>query len=404
MFGHQRLPSTGRRVSPTQLPKRFTRLAVAAIGILLTSLFFLTHVAHWELPITSATGSKTWSLLPASEAAPGDKSPVYPFETTSAFYPVTHHDAATKSIQELCASFPNHLLQRIQPVLKMGHGEKREQILAQLNTVSACFDAQELLLFSDMDETILGRHAIDVLANLPEAYRIDNPDFEPYDTLQQMLDSPGAYDRSKDPTIGKNGWKLDKYKFLAEVERAWLMKPGRDWYVFYETDTYIVWDNMFRFLSTLDPAAPFYIGSPSPGREETWFANGGPGFVLSRGAMDKLLSRDRPLLEGPRSGSQFVAAPPLTLRGMDLVKGDCCGDSVLGWMLWEAKVPLSGFFPLFNTYPVHGIPYTERSWCQPVITMHKSTPEDMLALWRWEHRTRKLGVGNPRSLTPLGRE
>jgi len=171
--------------------------------------------------------------------------------------------------------------------------------------------------------------------------------------------------------------------------------------VFYETDTYIVWDNMFRFLSTLDPAAPFYIGSPSPGREETWFANGGPGFVLSRGAMDKLLSRDRPLLEGPRSGSQFVAAPPLTLRGMDLVKGDCCGDSVLGWMLWEAKVPLSGFFPLFNTYPVHGIPYTERSWCQPVITMHKSTPEDMLALWRWEHSTRKLGVGNPRLLTPL---
>ena len=91
--------------------------------------------------------------------------------------------------------------------------------------------------------------------------------------------------------------------------------------------------------------------------------------------------------------------PPLTLRGVDLIKGDCCGDSVLGWMLWKAGIRISGFFPLFNTYAAHKIPFTERAWCQPLITLHKSTAEDMMDLWRWEFQARQLGVsGSGRAL------
>jgi hypothetical protein len=375
MLGHWRLPSAGLLMA--KLNKRLMRAFFLVALLLLT----LQLVSLRFSQIQVAPGATGWPFLSARRQT----TPVYSFETTSSFYPVADADAENRTIEELCAPFPKYLLQRIQPILKMGHGEPRSQVEAQLKTVSACFDSEELLIFSDLDEVILGRHTIDILANLPERYHHDNPDFAPYDALQQMLGRTrhggatkhGILDAAVDPTAGKHGWKLDKYKFLAEVERAWLMRPGRDWYVFYETDTYILWDNMFRFLSTLDPTAPLYIGSPSPGREGTWFANGGPGFVLSRGALEKLLSH---------------AAPPLTLRGLEMLRGDCCGDSVLGWMLWEAGVPISGFFPLFNTYPAHRIPFTERSWCQPVLTMHKSTPQDMLDLWRWEHRERKLGV------------
>ncbi|KAK0625200.1 hypothetical protein B0T17DRAFT_492491 [Bombardia bombarda] len=318
----------------------------------------------------------------------------YTFETTSAFYPAALEGAETKTVQDLCSSFPSHLMQRIQPVLKMGHGEDRQKRDAQLDSVSACFGPTELLIFSDMDEvSVHGRHVMDIIANLPQAYFTDNPDFDNY-TAMRELQKGGRLTAENDPTIGKNGWKLDKYKFLAEVERAWLLRPDRDWYVFYETDTYIFWDNMFRFLSMLDPQAPLYMGSPSPGQEYedpyskktmlTWFANGGPGFVLSRGAMEKLMSRKS------SPAGQFTA-PPLSLAWLDTLRRDCCGDSVLGWALWHAGIPLSGFFPMFNTYPAHAIPYTERAWCQPALTVHKPNPSDMLELWRWEHTHRQLG-------------
>jgi len=321
----------------------------------------------------------------------------YPFETTSAFLPVTHHDVESKTIEELCTSFPRHLTQRIQPVLKMGHGDNREMVEAQLESVSACFGAEELLVFSDLEETIHGRHTIDVLANLPRAYREKdgegnaNPDFVNYENMHALA-SQGKLTKENDPARGKNGWRLDKYKFLAGAERAWQMRPGRDFYVFYETDTYISWDNMFRFLSTLDPQSPLYMGSPSPGRHDekrkldTWFANGGPGYVLSRGAMEKLMGRRASSKTGQ------LTDPPVSLKWMDLVRSDPCGDSVLGYALHDAGVPLSGFFPLFNTYAVHSLPFTERVWCQPVLTMHKLKPEDLVGLWRWEHGRRKLGA------------
>lgn len=396
MLGHRRLPSAGLLMA--KLNKRLTR----ALFLVVVLFLVLRLVSQRFGQLQVMPGSARWPFLNTRRAE--QQTPVYPFETTSNFYPVADDDADNRTIEELCASFPKYLLQRIQPILKMGHGEARSQIDAQLKTVSGCFDSDELLLFSDLDEVILGHHAIDILANLPELYHHDNPDFKPYDALRQMLGRAGVFDATIDPTAGKHGWKLDKYKFLAEVERAWLMRPGRDWYVFYETDTYILWDNMFRFLSTLDPSAPLYIGSPSPGREGTWFANGGPGFVLSRGALEKLLSRSSSSSSSPSKSSngRLDGAPPLTLRGLEMLKGDCCGDSVLGWMLWEAGVPISGFFPLFNTYPAHRIPFTERSWCQPVLTMHKSTPQDMLDLWRWEHCSRKLGVSKHFEFPQLG--
>ncbi|KAK4153770.1 beta-1,3-N-acetylglucosaminyltransferase radical fringe [Chaetomidium leptoderma] len=331
-----------------------------------------------------------------SRGEPTPAPAFYPFETTSAFFPVANHDAQNKTIEQLCASFPHHLTQKIQPVLKMGHGENRKMVDAQLESVSACFGPDELLVFSDLDDLIYGRHAIDILANLPRAYRDGdnegnaNADYANYEAMYALA-RDGELTADNDPARGKNGWRLDKYKFLAGVERAWQMRPDRDFYVFYESDTYISWDNMFRFLSTLDPQSPLYMGSPSPGRRDekkkvdTWFANGGPGFVLSRGAMEKLMRR-----RSSPAGSQFTD-PPISLKWLDLVRSDPCGDSILGWALWNAGVPLSGFFPLFNTYAAHTLPYTERLWCQPFLTMHKLKPEDMKTLWRWENERRKLG-------------
>ncbi|KAM7217461.1 beta-1,3-N-acetylglucosaminyltransferase radical fringe [Rhypophila decipiens] len=356
----------------------------------------------------------------------GSQSRFLPFETTSSFHPVSYSESETqsKSISDLCANFPHHISQnRIQAVLKIGHGESRDKLDAQLNSVSACFQPGELLIFSDLDEDLVLsssnttekkeqniHRAIDIVANLPSSYFDPYPHSEGQTTQAEeftnyeamiALSKQGKLTTENDPTRKDNtGWKVDKYKFLAEVERAWDMRPNKEWYVFYETDTYVVWDNLFRFLlGGLDPDKEWYMGSPSPGRVDndyagpeqngqrtkikTWFANGGPGFVLSRGAMGKLLRRE--------SEEGRLVTPPLTLKWLDTIRSDCCGDSVLGWALWKVGIKLNGMFPMFNVYPLHGVPFSERKWCQPVLTMHKTLPADMEGLWRWEQGVRKLG-------------
>lgn len=132
------------------------------------------------------------------------------------------------------------------------------------------------------------------------------------------------------------------------------------------------------------------MGSPSPGHRDTrrdtttWFANGGPGFVISRGAVKKLLER--------RVGLDEQSVPTLTEMWQPLVKEDCCGDSVVGWTLWDAGVALQGYWPMFNPHTLHGVPFSEVNWCQPVFTLHKSLPEDMVRVFRWEFGQRKTEV------------
>ncbi|KAB5536315.1 family 31 glycosyltransferase [Coniochaeta sp. 2T2.1] len=384
------------------LNKRLSRTILFASLILLSLIFAGYYSASPKLYDNARDRLPTWLAPPSpgggdekrpeTPATSGDEPEIYPHETTSQFFPV-FFDVSTAKKADLCASFPRYLLQRIQPVLKMGHGESRDKIEAQLDSVSACFAPDELLIFSDLAETIREHKVIDIIADLPDSYRgADNPDFEGYLTMQAMR-ANGTLDSDKEAMKKINGWKLDKYKFLPGVERAWNMRPGRDWYVFYETDTYIVWDNLFRFLSTMDPGKEHYIGSPSPGRLDerngeknkikTWFANGGPGYILSRAAVEKLLER-----KVSKTTGRYLD-PPLTIRWLDLLRRDCCGDSVMGWTLWNVNIHVEGYWPLFNPHPMHGVPYSEHYWCQPVVTLHKTRPEDMEHLWKWEHSRRR---------------
>lgn len=147
-------------------------------------------------------------------------------------------DPAKSTTEELCASFPRHMLESVQPVLKMGYSENRDKVEGQLNSSSACFQPGELLIFSDLDETLRGHDVIDILAYLPETYynTTEYKKMEPY-LLQKELKANGTLDNNKEAKKKIDGWAIDKFKFLPGVERAWAMKPNRDFYVFYETDT-----------------------------------------------------------------------------------------------------------------------------------------------------------------------
>ena len=358
-----------------QSPLRRPWIILPALFLCFSIPFLLFRSAPFEKLngwLTSTTQPEPAAPEPVPEI-PG----FYDWHTRSSFNPVRQENAANKSLKELCASFPTHLLDEIQPVLKTGHGVLDVRVRPQLQSVSACLS--NLLIFSDVDEHYEGRDIIDVIADIPPALSENAKQLDEWRD-GSLVDGPSSKKSA--------GWKIDKFKFLPAASRAWRMRPRRRWYVFYEADTYIVWDNVFRLLENFDPDKPHYFGSPSPGKDDTWFANGGPGYILSREAVRRLLQDDWDPETGEYLGMKLIE------RYWDFLTHDCCGDSVLGFALWEHNVSLSGLWPMFNPHPPQGVPFADLYWCQPLLTMHKPLEEHILGLWRWQLENRVMRVGN----------
>ena len=308
----------------------------------------------------------------------------FDWDTKSSFNPVRYDDVSNRSVQDLCAAWPAYLLSEIQPVLKTGHGVVESRVRLQLQSVSACL--VNLLIFSDTDEHYEGQHLIDVIKDIPPHLR-DN---------EKQLDVWRDGKLGDGTAIRQEAWKTDKFKFLAGVSRAWQIRPERKWYVFYEADTYIVWDNIFRLLDNFNPDEPHYFGSPTRGRQGTSFAYGGSGYVISRAAMRRLVRKDYDE-HGAYLGSQ------LTERNWLNLHGDCCGDSVLGWALVHEGILLEGMSPMFTGHSPSKVPFSGamKLWCQPVIGMHKPSEEDIIGLWRWQWEQRTSDVSLHRVSLPL---
>lgn len=250
-------------------------------------------------------------------------------------------------------------------ILKMGAGEVATHLPAYLNRLGRC--KQDLLFFSDRRAEYNGWEVVDALANLRPEYRYNNKDFEIYDSIQT---AETTEDKSRD------GWRLDKYKFLPMMELTWRQRPHASWYVFIELDTYVNWDNMYRFLAHFDHKTPYYFGSPVWPPKKTVFAHGGSGFVLSSGALNKLMARGRMFAENHHF-------PGTHLFGKDVTK-QCCGDEVLANVLKESGVSLKGYWPMFNGEKPITARFGWEQWCEAILTLHHLQPEDFAGLERWE--------------------
>ncbi|KHO10843.1 hypothetical protein MAA_11524 [Metarhizium robertsii ARSEF 23] len=216
------------RLSPLTNKRLNRNILLTATLFLLTGVFFWSR--HKPVLVPGFPPNELW-------LEPDEINKTYNFPTTSEFQPVSQ-SPGSKTTKQLCASFPKHKLSRIQPVLKMGYSENRDKIESQLDSVSACFSTDDLLIFSDMEETLRGHKVIDILAYLPDTYRkgSDTSKFQQY-LLQKEMKENKILNVDKEATKKIDGWALDKFKFLPGVERAWAMKPNKEFYVFYETDT-----------------------------------------------------------------------------------------------------------------------------------------------------------------------
>jgi hypothetical protein len=339
------------------------RLSRRPIRVLIAGLLLLFLI----LTLTTRRGPKRH----------GPPSQYYSRKTKS-FFPPLRNKAGSDA--DFCQNFPNHLLQDIQVVLKTGMGDKPKNVQAHLNTITSCIS--NLLIVSDHAEQMAdNRQVIDILAELPQSYTVNNTDFKAYADHKKAL-SEG--DKVKHSAAG---WRLDRFKFLPMVDKAYTMNPHAKWYVFLESDVYFFWDTLFRLLDQHDSNEPHYLGSPRRGSNDRYYAYGGAGIVLSQGLMKKLI----PPKTSPGDGFENK----LAVRYEDWVKPDCCGDAVLGYAIQNATgVKLEGLYPTFSSDELKEIVVDRDRWCIPLLSIHKMNSDQMDSLWRWE-RTRPYNLVRP---------
>jgi hypothetical protein len=164
---------------------------------------------------------------------------------------------------------------------------------------------------------------------------------------------------------------MKRKMWSTQLELDGMHTALQKWFVFIDTDTFVDWDNLLGLLEHLDPTQKIYIGSPVwlPGLE---FAHGGSAYILSYGALKAL--------NEPASDDQeglFYSQYGLNVTEL------CCGDEALARVLKTKGVNLKGYWPMFNGEIPATVPFGKEYWCEPVISLHHISGEDMKSLWEW---------------------
>lgn len=283
-------------------------------------------------------------------------------------------------------------------ILKTGSTELRDKLPVHLNTTLRCYP--HYLIFSDYEETYKSEHIYDALEFVNWSIRHRHPDFELWRRLQKdgraalkPYELSGPISKPQKDAMGKPsnlGWKLDKWKFLPMVNRTLHEYPDKKWYIFVETDTYVMWQTLLNYLHALDAEKPYYIGG------QIWiadvqFAHGGTGFAVSHPAMKNVVD----MYQAEQTAWEKFAD--------DHWAGDC----VLGKAFKDSGTNLTEAWPIWQGDDVGKMEFSRkdgpgegyRLWCMPSVSYHHLGPTVVEELWRfeqdWMSRAAKVGVYLP---------
>lgn len=267
-------------------------------------------------------------------------------------------------------------------IVRTGATEFRDKLPIHFNTTFRCY--KDYIIFSDYEEVIDGHQVHDVLRSVHDGLKQSNPDFEIYQRVKQYgrqalhedeLSGGTSFEGSKMGKKDNPGWRLDKWKFLPMMAETLKLRPDSNWYVFVETDTYIVFSNLLQWLQQLDPFKTLYYGSENQISDDI-FAHGGSGFVMSKSAVQK-------------AADIYKAKEDEWHQWTDK---HWAGDCVLGKALFEAGVPLTWAWPMLQGGQPEKMNFNEEKpvrrklWCRPAISYHHFSPSEMERMWQFEQR------------------
>ncbi|KAK5136873.1 hypothetical protein LTR08_001795 [Meristemomyces frigidus] len=265
-------------------------------------------------------------------------------------------------------------------VMRTGATEIKDKLPIHFNTTFRCYP--DTLIFSDYAEVFQGHQVFDVLASVDDNLKRSNADFQHYLRLQRLgregLAAEELHAESYESgPVGKNdnpGWRLDKWKFLPMIVESLKLRPEKRWFVYVEPDTYIVWSNLVRWLTKLDPSKEAYYGSEVQIGSDV-FAHGGTGFVMSAPAM--------------RKAADLYLSEPNEWHAR--TSGHWAGDCILGTALKKAGVDLTWSWPMFQGGNPAELKWMENKndqplWCAPAISYHHFTSHEVESMWGFEQQ------------------
>jgi hypothetical protein len=279
-------------------------------------------------------------------------------------------------------------------VMRTGATEIKDKLPVHINTTFTCYP--DILIYSDYAEVFQGYEVHDVLAGVNEELKQSNEDFRHYLHLQQVgregLSNDELHGESYESgPVGKNdnpGWVLDKWKFLPMMAETLQRRPDKQWFLFVEPDTYVVWSNLLLWLQRLDPSKPLYYGSEVQIGTDL-FAHGGTGFILSRPALERVAQ------------DYEANADDWHARTANHWAGDC----ILGMALKAAGVSLTWSWPMWQGGNPADMNWTEkkgrlRLWCSPVLSFHHFAPYEVKGMWWYEQEHIRAQQTNDWRSTP----
>ncbi|KAI1853000.1 hypothetical protein JX265_012889 [Neoarthrinium moseri] len=272
----------------------------------------------------------------------------------------------------LCPEPP--LLEDILVVLRTGATEALEKLPNHFDTTLTC--VPDYVIYSDAEEYIKGHHTYDVLNEVNEAVKREAPEFKLYEQLRTNgragLNYEIIFGSGPTGALENPGWKLDKWKFLPMVRRALLHRPTAKWFVFVESDTYMLWQNVVEYLSKFNSSEAHYLGKHMY-IGSVLFAHGGSGFILSNPAAAKVAAHWK---------SHEDEYDRYTL-------GEWAGDMVLGKVLKDVNIDLFWAFPHLQGDSLTTIDWNvskvdRQPWCYAPLTFHHMNKAEFGSLWEFE--------------------
>ncbi|KAF2658925.1 glycosyltransferase family 31 protein, partial [Lophiostoma macrostomum CBS 122681] len=251
-----------------------------------------------------------------------------------------------------CAHFSS--AKNVFVVIKTGATEIHKKLPIHFKTTLRCIP--HFAIYSDMNETINNYKVHDILESISPETKTESDDFTLYHRLHDSkVQSSEKLGGSWNEDDKKKAWALDKWKFLPIMAEAYETRPEAAWFVFLETDTAILWSNLFLWLQQLDARKhePLYLGG------QTWagdvmFAHGGSGWIMTNSAVQRVADKWR---------KEQEALEKMTMS-------EWAGDKLLSMVLKSVGVDLTQSWPIIQGETPFTLDYTVRHWCMPVVTYH----------------------------------
>lgn len=280
-------------------------VVLACVSILLLSSKFTAQTSSYDRWFEETQKTlKTLQFYDTDNRIPPADG-VAKFNATYAFQHVEVSRPPAAAKESSCAWIPD--TSNILLIMKTGASESYNKIPTQLITTLRCIS--DFLVFSDMKQSIAEVDIHDSLETVLQEAMENNSDFDLYRRQRACAVDQENCNKEADASYNVAGWNLDKYKNIHIAERAYNMHSEFDWYVNVDADTYVLWPNLVKWLSTLDPAEKRYLGSVTMINDFP-FGHGGSGYILSRAAMEN-----------------FVGTNPGVASKYDIpTKDTCCGD------------------------------------------------------------------------------